>query len=126
MLRLGHRGRRPARVSLPAGDGARFGSQFDGREDASAGRLQGDAHEQPLLGEAERRAARDPIGDGGGLGGGLAPAERSRGVGSGIREADVLPDELHRREASREYEGDRGQRDGELRRHAAPIPVTRR
>ena len=59
------------------------------------------------------------------LGRRLSTTEGSRGVGCCIGESHVLPDELHGREAGREHEGDRGQRDGELRRHAAPIPVTR-
>lgn len=125
MRLLCRRRRRRAGVSLPARDGARFRSQFDGREDAAPRCAQGDAHEHPLLGDAERRTARDAIGDGTGDNRGLAAAERARGICRGIREAHMMPDELHRREACREHEGDRGQRDGELRRHAAPIPFTR-
>ena len=55
----------------------------------------------------------------------LAATERPGRVGRGIRESHLLRHELHRREAGRQHEGDRGQRDGELGCHAAPTGVIR-
>ena len=125
MPRLGRFGAISARASAAVRDGARFGPQFDRGEESASWRHEYGAHEHPVLGDSEARAARDPIGDRAGLGHGLPTAECPRGVGCGIREPYLLADEHDRREACREHQGDRGQRDGELRRHAAPIPVTR-
>ncbi|MCD2444206.1 hypothetical protein LQ757_18135 [Agromyces sp. SYSU K20354] len=83
------------------------------------------ADERLIDRDPKRRTTRHSIGDRRRLGRRLAPAEGARGVGSGIRQPHLLGGELHRPQAGREHEGDRGQRDRELRGHAALIAVSR-